>query len=52
MSGIISTAIVGLVVLGAAALAIRSLVKDRKEGKSACGCGCSCDCSGCHRPQQ
>ena len=42
--------LVGGLVLAAAALAVRSLMKDRKAGKSSCGCGCaSCPMSGkCH----
>ena len=39
------------VVIILAALAVRSLVKDNKQGKSSCGCGCSsCAMSGqCHK---
>ena len=36
-----ATILVLLVVCGIVALTIRSMVKNKKEGKSACGCGCS-----------
>ena len=37
-----------LVVLGAVvALIVRSIVKDKKSGKSSCGGDCS-NCKGCH----
>lgn len=39
------TVIVGLVVLGIAALAVRSMVRDKKAGKSL---QCGGDCSHCH----
>lgn len=48
MISVISTAVVALLVVGLAALAIRSLRKDKREGKSACGGSCGCDCAGCH----
>lgn len=38
--------IVGLVIVGVVALAIRSMWKSRKAGKH-CG-GCSGDCASCH----
>lgn len=41
------TAVVLLIVAGAAALAIRSIVKDKKAGKSA-QCGDCTHCGGCH----
>ena len=41
------TAIVLVIVAGAAALAIRSIIKDKKAGKSA-QCGDCTRCSGCH----
>lgn len=43
------TIIVGLLVAGAAALAVRSMVRDKKKGKSLqCGMDCS-HCGGhCH----
>lgn len=40
----IATIIVGVVLLGAVALVIRSMVKDKKKGKSL---QCGCDCSKC-----
>lgn len=43
-SSVISTAAVGVVVLGIAALAVRNIWKKKKEG-GGCGCGCS-GCSG------
>lgn len=45
----ISTILVGLVVIGIVALAVRSIIKDKKSGKG-CGGGCSgCAGSGtCH----
>ncbi len=40
--------VIVLVVLGAVvALIIRSIVKDKKSGKSSCGGDCS-KCKGCH----
>jgi hypothetical protein len=46
----LSTLIVGLMVAGIVFLAVRSIVKDRKNGKSLCGGNCGgCSCSGmCH----
>lgn len=42
------TAVVLAVVIGAAALAIRSMIKDKKAGKSI-QCGGDCKrCGGCH----
>ena len=41
------TAIVLVIVAGAAALAIRSIIKDKKAGKST-QCGDCTRCSGCH----
>lgn len=43
-SSVISTAAVGAVVLGIAALAVRNIWKKKKSG-GGCGCGCS-GCSG------
>lgn len=43
-SSVVSTAAVGAVVLGIAALAVRNIRKKKKAG-SGCGCGCS-GCSG------
>lgn len=41
------TFIVGLIVAGLVALAIRQLVKDKKSGKASCGGDCG-HCGGCH----
>ena len=41
------TLIVGLLIIGAVALAIRSMARDKKNGKSNCGGDCS-HCRGCH----
>lgn len=42
------TAIVLLVLAGVISLIIRSMIKDKKSGKSLqCGCDCS-KCKGCH----
>ncbi|MGN0291399.1 MAG: FeoB-associated Cys-rich membrane protein [Lachnospiraceae bacterium] len=38
------TAVVGLIVFGAVALIIRSMVRDKKNGKSL---QCGCDCKHC-----
>lgn len=35
------TIIVSALVLAAAALAARGLIRAKKQGKSSCGCGCS-----------
>ncbi len=40
---IVSTTVVGAVVLGIAALAVRSIWKKKKAGG-----GCGCGCSGCN----
>ncbi|MCI9379731.1 MAG: FeoB-associated Cys-rich membrane protein [Dorea sp.] len=46
-SSVLSTAVIGLMVLGAAALAARSIWKNKKNG-GGCGCGCE-NCPGsCH----
>ncbi len=47
MMSYISTAIVGLIVIGVVFLAVRSLRKDQKAGKSLCGGGCGGDCACC-----
>lgn len=47
--GYMGTAIVLLIVAGAAALAIRSMIKDKKAGKSLqCGGDCTRCGGGCH----
>ncbi len=48
MMSMISTAIVALLVVGMAAFAVRTLVKDKREGKSCCSGSCGCDCAACH----
>ena len=40
------TIIVCALVLAAAALAVRALIRNKKQGKAPCGCGCS-GCAGC-----
>ena len=48
-AGYMGTAIVLLIVAGAAALAIRSMIKDKKAGKSLqCGGDCTRCGGGCH----
>lgn len=42
-SSIVSTTVVGLIVLGVAALAVRNIWKKKKAGG-----GCGCGCSGCN----
>ncbi|MCU6762956.1 Virus attachment protein p12 family [uncultured Roseburia sp.] len=42
-----ATIIVALLVVGAVILAVRSLIKDKKSGKSCSGC--SGNCAGCHK---
>lgn len=46
----LSTLVVGLIVAGIVFLAVRSIVRDKKNGKSLCGGNCrGCSCSGmCH----
>lgn len=41
----IGTAATGAVLLAVVAAIIRSMIKNKKEGKSSCGCGCE----GCNR---
>lgn len=48
MTTVISTIIVLVLVVAACVLAIRSMIKDKKSGKSIqCGGDCK-KCSGCH----
>lgn len=48
MNGIIGTAIVLVVVVSIVALVVRSMIKNKKAGKSLqCGMDCS-KCKGCH----
>lgn len=42
--GNFSTILVALIVLGIVGLAVRSIIKDKKSGKS---CSCGGSCSGC-----
>ena len=46
----LGTIIVCALVLVISALAVRSLIRDKKQGKSSCGCSCSgcAGCGGCH----
>jgi hypothetical protein len=50
----IATIIVLLVVIAAVALAVYSIIKNKKAGKSSCGCNCSgCPNAGsCHLSQE
>ncbi len=40
----VSTILVGAVLLAVVVLAVRKLIRDRREGNSPCGCG---GCDGC-----
>ena len=50
----IATIIVLLVVVAAVALAVYSIIKNKKAGKSSCGCNCSgCpNAASCHFSQE
>ncbi|MBQ9412153.1 MAG: FeoB-associated Cys-rich membrane protein [Oscillospiraceae bacterium] len=50
LSDNLATVIVCLLVAGVLFLAVRSMLRKKKQGKSSCGCGCStCPRSGsCH----
>lgn len=41
------TFVIGIILVGIVALIIRSMIKDKKSGKSQCGGDCS-HCRGCH----
>lgn len=43
-SNVVSTLVVGVILLVIVVLVIRSMHKKKKNGGSACGCGCA-DCS-------
>ena len=46
----VATIIDVLIIIVAAGLAVRKLVKHKKEGKTCGSCGgCGGNCSGCHR---
>lgn len=47
LSANLGTAVVCALVLAATALAARTLLRDKKRGKSPCGCSCS-GCGGCN----
>lgn len=48
MAEIIGTGVTLLILAGIVLLAVRSMIRDRKAGKS-CGCGGDCGrCKGCH----
>ncbi len=51
LSANIGSIIIGAVILVILVLIIRSLLKNKKQGKTSCGCGCSsCPMSGsCHK---
>ncbi len=50
----LGTIVVLLIVAAVIALAARSIIRQKKQGKSSCGCGCaSCPMSGaCHREDE
>ncbi len=50
----ISTAVVSLILIVIAALIVRQLIKDKKNGKHSCGGSCgSCPmCGSCHQNNQ
>ena len=47
----IGSIIVGLILLAIVAAVIRTMIKDKRSGRSSCGCGCAnCAMSGsCHK---
>lgn len=48
MQEIIGTGVTLLILAGIVAVAVRSMIRDKKAGKS-CGCGGDCSrCKGCH----
>ena len=50
----LGTAIAGLLLAAALVLAVRKIIKDRKDGKSSCGFGCN-GCAmrdTCHRKEK
>lgn len=48
MQEILGTGVTLLILAGIVFMAVRSMVRDRKSGKS-CGCGGDCGhCKGCH----
>ena len=53
ISANIGTILISLVLLAVVALIIRSMMRDKKQGKSSCGAGCAhCAMHGqCHRSQ-
>ena len=50
----LSTIVISLVLIVICGAIIRSMIRDRKSGKSACGgsCGGCSGCSGCHTRKQ
>ncbi len=44
----VATIIVVLIIILAAGLALRSLMRDKKSGKTCSGCNGNCHCSDCH----
>ena len=50
ISANIGTILISLVLLAVVALIIRSMVHDKKQGKSSCGCNCAgcAVCGACH----
>lgn len=47
-SGIISTIIVGAILVAVVVLIIRNMRKNKKNGIGSCGCNCSGCAMGCH----
>ena len=39
----LSTIIIGLIILGAVVGIVIKMIKDKKNGKTACNCGCGCE---------
>lgn len=50
----LSDVLVALILIAVVTLVIRKMIRDRKNGKTACGCGCSgCPSKGmCHKEDQ
>ncbi|MEI3219499.1 MAG: FeoB-associated Cys-rich membrane protein [Lachnoclostridium sp.] len=46
ISGIVSTIVAGIVILGMIGMAVRRIRKNKKQG--GCGCGCSGCSTNCH----
>ena len=46
LSANLADIVVAVILLAAAALAVRTMIRNKKAGKSSCGCDCA-GCSGC-----